>query len=415
VRAGLAVAALVAIVPARAAADTIAITGATVYQTPEKKLEDATVVITDGKITAVGKGVAVPAGATTIDGAGKIVTAGLIEAHSGIGLVAIELEPAANDGQLGATVNDTDHVHAAYQAIDGYDADAMTIPIARTGGVTSAVAVPSGGLVSGQSAWFTLAEGSSADDAVRAPAAMHAALGNDAGAASGGSRGRAIELLRELLDDAATYAKSKSAYDRNQSRKLAAARLDLAALGPVLRGRLPLIVSAASEQDIRAALRLAKEKKLDLAIAGGAEAWKVAEELARAKVAVILDPTQNLPDRLEAPDVRDDTAAVLARAGVEVVISTLGDSSQARNIRQLAGNAVAEGMSWEDALASITTAPAALYGVKDRGTVAKGAAGDVVVWSGDPLELSSRAEVVIIGGKVQSLETHQTRLLKKYR
>lgn len=407
--------ALVLLAPARAAADTIAITGATVYQTPDKKLEGATVVIEDGKITAVGANVAVPAGATTIDGTGKIVTAGLVEAHTSLGLVAIELEPAANDGQLGTTLNDTDNVHAAFQVIDAYDADAMTIPIARTGGVTSAVSVPSGGLVSGQSAWFTLAEGISADDAVRAPAAMHAALGNDAGAASGGSRGRAIEMLRELFDDAAVYAKSKSAYDRNQSRKMSAARLDLEALGPVLRGRTPLIVSAASEQDIRAALRLARQKKLDLVIAGGTEAWKVAEELATAKVPVILDPTQNLPDRLEAPDVRDDNATLLAKAGVEVVISTLGDASQARNIRQLAGVAVSEGLPWEDALAAITTAPAALYGVKDRGTVTKGAAADLVVWSGDPLELSTRAEVVIIGGKVQSLETHQTRLLEKYR
>jgi imidazolonepropionase-like amidohydrolase len=222
-------------------------------------------------------------------------------------------------------------------------------------------------------------------------------------------------MLRELLDDAATYARSKSAYDRNQSRKLSAARLDLAALGPVLRGRTPLVVSAQSEQDIRAALRLAKEKKLDLVIAGGTEAWKVADELAKAKVPVILDPTANLPDRLEAPDVRDDTATVLAKAGVEVVISTLGDASQARTLRQLAGVAVSEGLPWEDALAAITTGPAALYGVKDRGTVSKGAAADVVVWSGDPLELSTRAEVVIIGGKVQSLETHQTKLLQKYR
>ena len=414
-RAALWIAAALALIPARAAADTIAITGATVYQTPDKKLEDATVVIKDGKITAVGKGVAVPSGATTIDGTGKIVTAGLVEAYTSIGLVAIELEPAANDGQLGTTINDTDNVHAAFQVIDAYDADALTIPVARTGGVTSVVSVPTGGLVSGQSAWFTLADGITADDAVRAPAAMHAALGNDAGAASGGSRGRAIEMLRELLDDAATYAKSKSAYDRNQSRKLSAARLDLDALGAVLRGRVPIVIRAASEQDIRAALRLARQKKLDLVIADGTEAWKVAEELAAAKVPVILDPTQNLPDRLEAPDVRDDNATILAKAGVEVVISTLGDPSQARNIRQLAGVAVSEGMSWEDGLASITTAPAALFGVKDRGTVTRGAAGDVVVWSGDPLELSSRAEVVIIGGKVQSLETHQTRLLKKYR
>jgi imidazolonepropionase-like amidohydrolase len=396
-------------------AETIAITHATVWATPEQKLEDATVVIRDGRITAVGKGAAIPSGARTIDGTGKVVTAGLVEAYTTIGLVTIELEAGANDGSVGDTPTDMDRVHAAFRVIDAYDADAITIPVARTGGVTSAISVPGGGLVAGQSAWMTLADGFSTDDAVRAPAAMHASLGNGGAAAAGGSRGAAIERLRELLDDAAAYARNKGAYERNQSRSLAAGRLDLEALAPVLRGRTPLVVSADSEQDIRAALRLARERKLRLVIAGGAEAWKVAADLAKAKVPVILNPTSNLPVQLEAPDVRDDTATVLAKAGVDVAISTLGNASGARTIRQLAGNAVAEGLPWKDALASLTTVPAKIYGVTDRGTVTKGAVGDVVVWSGDPLEISTRAETVIIGGVVQSLETHQTRLLKKYR
>ena len=396
-------------------ADTIAIVGATVYQTPEKKLEGATVIIKDGTITAVGAGVAVPAGATEIDGSGKIVTAGLIESYSTVGLVAVDLEAAANDGRLGTTDTDDDQVHASFRAIDAYDTDSITVPVARTGGVTSVISVPNGGLVAGQSAWFTLAEDVTADDAVRAPAGMHAALGNAAKDASGNSRGRAIEMLRDLLDDAAAYAKNRSAYDKNQSRALSASRSDLEALGPVLKGRTPLVVQAQSEQDIRAAMRLAKEKKLDLVIVGGTEAWKVAGALAKAKVPVILNPQENNPDLLEAPDVRDDNAAVLAEAGVPVAISTLGDSQQARNIRQLAGDAVGWGLSWEDALASLTTVPAAIYGDKKRGTVTKGAVGDVVVWSGDPLELSTTAETVIIGGVVQSLETHQSALLKKYR
>ena len=405
--------ALALALPGLAAAETIAITNATIYPTPSQKLDGATIVITDGKITALGAGVAVPAGATTIDGAGKIVTAGLVEPYTQVGLVAVDAEAAANDGRLAGGV-DGDLVHAAYRVIDAYDADSLTIPIARAGGVTSVVAVPAGGLVAGQSAWFTLAADGDADDAVRAPAAVHAAIGNDAGAASGGSRGRAIEMLRELLDDAATYARSKGAYDRNQSRRLAAARLDLEALGPVLRRRVPLVVAAESEQDIRAALRLARDRRLAIAIAGGTEAWKVAEELAAAKVPVLLDPTSNLPSRLEAPDVRDDAAAVLAKAGVTVIISNLGDGSQARNLRQLAGNAVAEGLSWEAAFAAITTAPARFFGV-DRGTLARGKAADLVVWSGDPLEVTTRAEIVIIGGKVQPTESHQTKLRDKYR
>jgi imidazolonepropionase-like amidohydrolase len=411
----LVIVAAILLAAAPAHADTIAIVGATVWQTPTKKLEGATVVIRDGKITAVGKGAAVPSGATTIDGTGKIVTAGLIEAYSDLGLVSVDLEAAGNDGRLGDTVSDDDQVHASYRVIDGYDADAVSIPVARTGGVTSVVSVPRGGLVAGQSAWFALADGVTADDAVRGSAAMHVALGGGAAGASGNSRGRAIEMLRDLLDDAAAFAKNKGAYDRNQSRKLSAARGDLEALGAVLRGDQPLVINADSEHDIRAALRLARGRKIRIVIVGGTEAWKVAKELAKAKVAVILDPQANNPDLLDAPDVRDDSAAVLTAAGVAVAISTVGDGTFARTIRQRAGDAVGDGLAWADALAALTTVPAAIYGVKDRGTVEKGSVADVVVWTGDPLEIATRAETVIIGGVVQSLETHQTELLKKYR
>ncbi len=402
--------------PARA--DTIAITHATVWQTPTQKLDDATVIIENGKITAVGATAKIPAGATTIDGTGKVVTAGLIEASTSLGLVTIDLEGAANDGDLGDTPGDEEGIHAAYRVTDAYDADAVTIPIARAGGITTVVVAPSGGLVSGQSAVFSLADGGTVDDAVKPTAAMHALLGHIV--ESGGSRGRAIERLRELLDDAATYKKTKGAFDKNQSRELAADRLDLEALAPVLAGTVPLVVRADAEADLRAALKLAQARKLKLVIEGGAEAWKLADELAKAKVPVILDPTDNLPGNLDAPDVRDDSAKALDDAGVTVGISTLGNGnspgvSNARVLRQLAGIAVGNGLSWADALAAITTIPAKIYGLAGRGSVTKGAVADVVVWDGDPFELDTKAEVVIVGGKQQSLETHQTRLLGKYR
>jgi imidazolonepropionase-like amidohydrolase len=242
---------------------------------------------------------------------------------------------------------------------------------------------------------------------------MIAALGP--GATAAGSRGRTAERLRELLDDADVYRKNRGAFDRNQSRRLAANRLDLEALIPVLEGRLPLIVAADAEVDIRTALAIAAERRLRLVIARGTEAWRVAKQLAAAKVPVILDPTANLPTDLGALDVRDDSAAILARAGVPVAISTLGDVQQARTLRQLAGVAVGNGLPWDKALDAITSVPAQIFGVRDRGAIERGAAADLVVWSGDPLELASRPEVVIIGGAVQSLETHQTRLRDRYR
>ena len=399
---------LLVVLASIAHAEPIAIVDATVITKPGTRIEHATVVIDKGKIVSVGNAPA-PAGVKVIDGKTKIVTAGFIEAVSGVGLVTVDLEASSVDGRFNNTdAVHGDPVHASYDARDGFAPRDVTVAIARGGGITSIVAAPSGALISGQSAAFTL-DGSTT--AVRAPAAMHIELGSSPPPAS---RGKALELLREILDDARSFGRDRAAYERNQKRRMMADRLDLEALQPVLAGRVPAIIAADSEADIRAVLRIATDFKLRIAISGGAEAWRVAKELAAAKVPVLLDPTRNLPGSLSASDVHDDAAAVLDKAGVTIGISTLGTAGFARTLRQLAGNAVGHGLPWDKALAAITTVPAAIYGL-GRGTVEKGAAADLVVWSGDPLELSSFAETVIVNGVVQSNETHQTRLLRRYR
>ena len=396
---------------ASAAADTIAITGATIYQRSDRKLDNATIVIRDGRIAEVGAGVAVPAGATRIDGKDKVVTAGLIEASTQLGLIEVDLEESGNDGRFGTQPTE---IHAAYRAVDAFDGRSIAIPVARSGGVTSAITGPVGGLVAGQAAWVSLADSAGPLPAIRAPAAMEIALGRNAVAI--GSRGHTIERLRELFDDVDAYRRNRAAFDRNASRRLAAQRLDLEALIPVLDGRELLVVRAAAEVDIRAVLAIAAERRLRIAIVGGTEAWRVAAELAAARVAVRLDPTDNLPGDLGAVDVRDDNATILARAGVAVAVSTLGSPSAARTIRQLAGVAVAQGLPWPKGLAAVTEVPAQIFGgAAERGTLERGKVADVVVWSGDPLELTTRAETVIIGGVVQSAVTHQTKLLDRYK
>ncbi len=361
--------------------------------------------IRDGKIVEIGK-VAVPAGARVIDGKGKVVTAGLIEASSMLGLIEIDQEASGNDGRFGTSPTE---VHAAYRSSDAFDSRSVAIPVARSGGVTSAIIGPRGGLIAGQAAFVSLG-GTLAP--IRNTIAMHGALGPAASSMS--SRGYSVERLRELFDDVDAYRKNRAGFDRNQSRRLVADRLDLEALIPVLDGRLMLVIGASSEVDIRAALAIAAERRLKIAISDGDEAWRVAKELAAAKVPVLLDPTSNIPGNIVSADVRDDNATLLVKAGVKVAVTTLGSTAMARTIRQLAGIAVANGLSWADGLASITTVPAQIYGV-DRGTLAKTAVADLVVWSGDPLELSSRAEIVIIGGVVQPLDSHQTRLRDRYR
>ena len=398
-------------IAAPAAADTIAITEATIYQRSDRKLDGATLVIRDGKIAEVGPGVAVPAGATRIDGKGKTVTAGLIDASTQLGLIEIDLEDTGNDGRFG---NQPTETHAAYRAVDAYDGRSVGIPIARTGGVTSAITGPTGGLVAGQAAWVSLADSATPLAPIRAPVAMVISLGK--GAMAAGSRGQTVERLRELFDDVDAYRKNRGNFERNAQRRLIAQRLDLEALIPVLEGRELALITAAAEVDIRAALAIAAERRLRIAIIGGTEAWRVAPELAAARVAVVVDPTANLPGDLGALDVRDDNATLLAKAGVAVGISTINGTWSVRSIRQLAGIAVAQGLPWPAGLAAVTEVPAQLFGgAAERGTLERGKIADVVVWSGDPLELSSRAEVVIVGGAVQSQATHQSKLLDRYK
>ncbi len=405
----LIVAALVAV----AHAEPIAITGALIHVKPGAPVDNATIVIDKGVVIAVGAGVAIPAGAKVIDAKGKTITAGLIEGLSTIGLVGIDLEQSSVDGRFGPTDPvHADPVHASYEARDGFDPRSVNVAVARIGGITTVIAAPAGGMIAGQSAAYTL---DGALEPILAPAAMHGVVGADGGAAAGGSRGTALEMMRELLDDARSYAKDKGGYERNAKRRLLADRLDLEALQPVLAGKLPLVIEAQSEADIRAVLRLAAKQKIKIAIVGGSEAWRVASELAKAKVTVFVDPTANLPSSLAASDINDDAVAVLDKAGVPVVISTIGGNWNARTLRQLAGNAVAHGMDWTHALAAVTTTPAALYGLKGRGTLEKGSAADLVVWSGDPFETSTVAETVVIGGIVQPMVSHQTRLLDRYR
>lgn len=394
-------------------AEDIVITDATVHLEPGKVMNDATIVIRDGQVKEIGRGIAIPASARRIEGKGKVVTAGLIESGTRLGLVEVDLESTTQEGAFYGKPG-SDVIHAAYRVVDGYNPASVAIPVARAQGITSTISRPEGGLISGASGWFSLADATLPDVVVRAPLAMYASLGEESLDSAQGSRGLAIMRLREVLDDAQLYSRLKRSYERNQTRDFAASRLDLEALIPVVQGRLPLVIRANRSSDILAAIALARDTGVRIIIEGGAEAWMVARELAVARIGVILSPEQNLPSSFDSIHVRDDGAKVLADAGVDVAISTLGDASAAGTVRQLAGIAVANGLSRDQALAALTSVPAKLFGV-DRGTIAVGKAADLVVWSGDPFELSTRAEHVMIAGKEQSIRSRQTLLLERYR
>ena len=414
-------------------AQDFAIVGAKVYVDPETEIEGATVLVRNGRVRAVGRNVRVPAAVARIDGSGKVVTAGLIEASTRLGLVEVSMVAATQEGSF-ASDADKDSVHAAYRVLDGYHATSVAIPVTRTGGVTSAIVSPRGGLISGTGALVPLVDVMEAQSRVRSKASSAAPAGVQASSApireavamyvnlgeasldtAHGSRGMALKRLRELLADAGLYRQRRAQYERNQVRTMAAERADLAALIPVLQGQMPLVVRAHRRSDILAALTLVRDFSVRLIIAGGTEAWMVAGELVRAGVGVIYDPSANLPQSFERIYARDDAAAIMADAGVMVAISSLGGAANARTLRQLAGIAVANGMTYEAALAAVTTVPALLFSVADRGHLRTGASADLVVWSGDPFELSTTVERVMIGGVQQSLRTRQTLLLDRYR
>ncbi|MBN8714258.1 MAG: amidohydrolase family protein [Xanthomonadales bacterium] len=390
---------------------TWAITGGTVYTLGAAgKIEHGTVLIKDGRIAAVGTDVAIPADAGRIDATGKVVTPGIFDPESQFGVVEVGAVRETRDGSAGDS-----RFSAAFDVAEAINPRSVLIPVNRIAGVTRAMVSPTNGgkrIIAGRGAIIDL--GSTEGFIHRDPAAMFATLGESGARQVGGSRAAALLALREALQDARDYADNASAYAKNQRRSYALSMLDLQALGPVLDGKQPLVIEVNRASDIEAALRLAQDFKLKLIVSGGAEAWMVADELAKAKVPVMLNPLEDLPAHFETLGSTLENAARLQKAGVLIAFAT-GDTHNARNVTQAAGNAVANGLPWLDALKALMLNPARIYGMdQDLGTLEQGKLADVVVWSADPLELSSAADQVFIAGRKIPMVSRQTMLRDRY-
>jgi imidazolonepropionase-like amidohydrolase len=375
-------------------------------------LEKATVVIDDkGKISDVGPGAKIPAGAKRIDGKGRTLAPGFIETRGQLGLVEVLMEKTTADHNAGMGP-----FAPAFRAADGFRPSSVRIPIEREEGVTSAITSPTGGVLYGTGSWFELTgELDDRPDPAK-PIAMFGSVNERAVERVGGSRGGLWLKLREIFDDVRFYKKNKKAYDKAASRQLSLPRVHLAALIPVLDGKLPLVLEVHRVTDILAVLQLKKEEKIDVVITGGTEAWKVASEIAKAKVPVIFHPSIQEQYDFEALRAQDNGAALLHRAGVKLVITANGDWDQsARRIRQEAGIAVAHGLDRQAALRAITLSPAEVFGKnKSVGSVKKGKRANLVLWSGDPFELSSVVERMWIDGESVSLDNRQRQLARRY-
>jgi imidazolonepropionase-like amidohydrolase len=392
-------------------AQTIALTGAKVYPVSQPPIDSATVVFVNGKITAVGANVAIPAGAERIDASGTWITPGLIDPVTVLGVVEIGAVPESND----ARAKGDKAVAAAFRVWDALNPSSMLWAPTRNEGVTSVGIVPSGGLISGQAAVVDLVDGTRAQMLRRKPAAVFAQLQSGA-TPDTSSRGEVLERLRELLQDAKIYAAKREAYESARTRTFSTTRPNLDALIPVVRGQVPLMLSVDRAADIDAALDLAREFTLKLVLVGAEEGWKVAERIAAAHVPVIVGALDNIPGSFATLGARQENAALLRRAGAQVALSSGGESFNVRNLKQHAGNAVAYGLPWDEALRAVTLTPAEILGVSGSvGTLQAGRDANLVVWDGDPFEFGTRVVRVVVHGRTITEPSRQDLLIERYK
>jgi imidazolonepropionase-like amidohydrolase len=402
--------------------EVVSIEGATVHTVSGEVIDGGTVLIRDGRIAAVGRDVAVPQGARRIDATGRVVTPGFFESKTNLGLAEVGLAPGTQDFLRVAE----HHVAAAFSAAEGLNPHSIVFGVTRLSGVTTAVSQPGtagisapGGpvhLISGQGAVIDLGDDGDLDRVlVRSPVAMFAFLGESSQGAGGGTRGGAIQRLRQILDDVRLFRDARDEFERGALRTLALDRPDLEALVPVVEGELPLAVTVHRSSDILTALNIAEEFGLRLVISGGSEAWMVASALAHADVPVVTKVLSNLPATFEQLGARFDNAALLRANGVRVAI-TSADTHNARNLRFEAGNAVTHGMPWAEALRAVTLTPAEIWGVEqDYGSIEVGKVANVVIWDGDPFEFLTRTTHVFIQGREMPRTSRELELQERYR
>jgi imidazolonepropionase-like amidohydrolase len=398
-----------------AAAQTVAIVhGRVLTMGPAGEVADGTVILREGKVVAVGTGLAPPAGARVIDATGRIVTPGLVAPVTSLGLA--ELRSLAGPDDRAST---NDGVSAAFDAGDGLNPDSVLIPVARLGGITRSIVTPGYDhkagrtlLFAGQAAAVQL--GAGGPMLVRRGVAMVLAMGEEGAERAGGSRGAALASLAVALDDVRSYARRRVDYDRGETRAFSLSRIDLEALTPVVEGRMPLLVTVNRASDIREMLLFARAQRVKLILESASEGWRVATEIAQAGVPVLLTPIENVPASFEMLGATLSNAQRLQAAGVLIGFEGNGPDRE-RELRHNAGAVVAEGLPHAAALAAITINPARIFGLADRfGSLEPGKDGDAVIWDGDPLETTSRPVAIFIRGVAQPMTSRQTDLRDRY-
>lgn len=404
-----------ALIALPASAETIAITGGkVVIGDGSAPVENGTVVITNGRVVAAGAGVAIPAGAERVDASGKWVTPGIVAGFTRMGLVGVDAVDPTND-----TEARNSPFNASLDIAPAINPDVAAMAVNRAAGVTRAIVSPDAGnaIFAGQGA--VIDTGSDLNPVTKAKAFQFVEFGETGARLAGGSRPALIAAFKTALGEASEAAKGIFRDDAMLKRA------DALALVPVVNGTMKLFIHAESAPDILMVLALKKDfPMLNLVLVGATEGWRVAPQIAAAKVGVLASALNDLPDSFEQLAATQSNIGRMKKAGVQVAIGMINDNDarQAQLSMQYAGNLVAlnkvpgaTGLSWDQAFATISSVPADIAGLGGEiGSLRAGRKADVVIWDGDPLELTSGVQAVWIDGVKQSLVSRQTRLRDRY-
>jgi Amidohydrolase family len=390
-----------------AVAQEILIRGATVHTASAKGvLKNTDVLIRDGAVAAVGSALPAPAGAMIVEARGRDLTPGMFGGLNTVGIDEIGGESSTVDSSLNLKSPAWDQQwRPEFDVSSSFNPHSVIVPVTRMEGITWAVLNPSSGdsIMAGQGAAVTL--DGRYDAVLRGTHALFVQMGNGGARLAGGTRAAEWMLLEQAIRESrAPSAPGSGALLHAAGRETLARYL--------AGGRVVFQVDRAA--DILQVIAFAQRNGMKAIIAGGDEAWEVAKELAKADVPVVLDPIDDLPADFDHLGSTLDNAARLHKAGVRIAFSG-PETPQARLTRQLAGNAVAHGLPSEAALGAITSAPAEIFGLgATRGHIAVGQAADLVLWSGDPLEVTTLADQVWIAGSAVEMRSRQTELRDRY-
>ncbi len=357
------------------------------------------IILKDGNIRQRGAEIPAPAGADTVTGAW--VTPGLFASMSSLGLTDIGSTGPGND-----VSSETSKTNVSERAVDSFNPRSIHIPNVRQSGVTHALVAPrSGGnsIFAGTGAIVSLT--GEFDSVLKSDAFVMVDLGETGTIRAGGSRAAAMAQLRAAIYDADGFFKR---YANDPTGGDVLSRQDALAFNRATRGDIPMVVRVNRAADIMRLIDIKQtSKSLDIIIVGAAEAWEVADALAKNNIRVIIDPLENLPSAFESVGARLDNVAFLEKAGVDYAIanlSSLGVTKPAA-LAQHAGNAVVHGLTWSQAFSAISSTPSSWFGVDDSTTV---------VWDGDPLEITSASISMSIDGESQAMTSRQKALRDRY-